>query len=69
MELPNTLREENNMKKSESTNDKLDNIIQLLRMLVAIEFYRNNMSKGLIAKKIRVAKSKVVKILSGVKKS
>jgi hypothetical protein len=45
-----------------------DQVVDLLRMLVAIEMWKYGATQQQIAKRLTVAKSKVVEILSGLEK-
>ncbi|HLX71331.1 MAG TPA: hypothetical protein VKV04_17025 [Verrucomicrobiae bacterium] len=53
---------------SQAVEEKLDEIINLLQSLLALELSRSGVPHGVIGKHLRVAKSKVGKILGGVKK-
>lgn len=47
---------------------KLDTVIELLRHILAVKLHQGNVPKGVIGKKLHIAKSSVVKMLQGIKK-
>jgi len=47
---------------------KLNVITELLRQLVAVELYKNGVTKQSISKRLHIAKAKVVTMLEGIKK-
>jgi predicted transcriptional regulator len=49
-------------------NRKLDTVIELLRILVALELSKNGVVQGLIGKRLHVATATVVEMLKGMKK-
>ena len=46
---------------------KLENAIHLLRTLVALELFKNGVSRGEISKRLKIRTETVVKMLKGVK--
>ncbi len=46
---------------------KLDEIIRLLRHLIALELCKENVPMGIIGKQLHVAKATVVQMLKGIK--
>jgi predicted transcriptional regulator len=55
------------MDNDETTNAKLDMIIDLLRNQLAIQLAARGISRGDIAKRLHVATATVVKMLEGIK--
>jgi predicted transcriptional regulator len=55
------------MDKDDLLQKKLDTVVDLLRQLVALELCKCGATKAIIAKRLHVAKSKVVEMLKGVK--
>jgi Mn-dependent DtxR family transcriptional regulator len=55
------------MDKEDLLHKKLDTIIDLLRQLVALEFSDRGVSRAVIGKRLRVAKSTVIEMLKGMK--
>ena len=49
-------------------NKNLATIVELLRQLLAIELYKNNVPKDIIGKRLHVAKAAVVENVKGHKK-
>ncbi|MGA2173331.1 MAG: hypothetical protein ABSG82_10045 [Sedimentisphaerales bacterium] len=47
---------------------RLDEITGLLKQLIAISLYKENVPMGLIAKNLRTSKTNVVQMLKGIKK-
>jgi hypothetical protein len=53
---------------NDPVSKKLDDIINLLQHLLAVELHRDNVPHGVIGKKLRIAKAKVVDMIKGIKK-
>jgi len=48
--------------------EKLNILIDMMHLFLALEFFKNGLSKQTIAKRLHLAKATVVNILEGVKK-
>ena len=55
------------MDNDELIQKKLDTIIDLLRLIAALEFSKRGVSRDVIGKRLHVAKATVVEMLKGVK--
>lgn len=55
-------------KEQQNIEKKLDNIIELLQNLLALELYKNGLNMGMIAKRLHIAKARVVEMLKGIDK-
>lgn len=53
---------------NEKLEKKLDTLIELSRLQVALELNKKGLSKEFIAKRLHLAKSKVVEMLRGIEK-
>ena len=55
-------------KPKDAINQKLNEIIELLSHLLAVQLYKSNVSMGAIGKHLHIAKATVVKMLKDIKK-
>jgi DNA-binding IclR family transcriptional regulator len=53
---------------ADRTEEKLDNIIELLKHLIAVELARGGIPQAQIAKRVKLATGTVNKMLQGLKK-
>lgn len=54
------------MDNDELIEKKLDTVIDLLRLLAALEFSKAGVTRDVIAKRLHVAKATVVEMLKGI---
>jgi hypothetical protein len=54
--------------KNNNIEKKLDTVIELLRIQVALELYKSGQTMDQICKRLRIGKVKVVEMLKGIKK-
>lgn len=52
----------------DTTQQKLDTIIDLLRHILAVELYKSNVTKEAIREHLHIAKATVVRMLKGIDK-
>lgn len=55
-------------KNNHTIEKKLDALIELVQILLAIELWKNGVTQEAIGKRLHVAKATVVEMLNGIKK-